>query len=61
MHDLTQILRLCLEGYFDPATAPSGLKELLANAGDAESFAELEDRLRSTLSRVAGLFNDIIA
>ncbi len=61
MHDLTQILRLCLEGHFDPATAPSGLKELLANAGDAESFAELEDRLRSTLSQVAGLFNDIIA
>jgi len=61
MHDLTQILRLCLEGHFNPATAPSGLKELLANAGDAESFAELEDRLRSTLSRVAGLFNDIIA
>ena len=59
--DLTQILRLCLEGRFDPATAPSGLKELLANAGDAESFAELEDRLRLTLVRVAGLFNDIIA
>jgi glutamate-ammonia-ligase adenylyltransferase len=61
VHDLTQILRLCLEGRFDPATAPSGLKELLANAGDAESFAELEDRLLLTLSRVAGLFNDIIA
>ena len=61
MHDLTQILRLCLEGRFDPATAPSGLKELLANAGDAESFAELEDRLRLTLAKVAGLFNDIIA
>ncbi len=61
MHDLTQILRLCLEGRFDPATAPSGLKELLANAGDAESFAGLEDRLRLTLARVAGLFNAIIA
>jgi glutamate-ammonia-ligase adenylyltransferase len=61
LHDLTQILRLCLEGPFDPATAPSGLKELLANAGDAASFAELEHRLRLTLVNVAGLFNEIIA
>ncbi len=61
LHDLTQILRLCLEGRFEPATAPSGLKELLANAGDAPSFAELEDRLRLTLLKVAGLFNEIIA
>ena len=61
LHDLTQILRLCLEGRFEPATAPSGLKELLANAGDAPSFAELEERLRLTLIKVAGLFNQIIA
>jgi glutamate-ammonia-ligase adenylyltransferase len=61
LHDLTQILRLCLEGRFEPATAPSGLKELLANAGDAPSFAELEERLRFTLIKVAGLFNQIIA
>jgi glutamate-ammonia-ligase adenylyltransferase len=61
LHDLTQILRLCLEGRFEPATAPSGLKELLANAGDAPSFAELEERLRLTLLKVAGLFNEIIA
>ena len=61
LHDLTQILRLCLEGRFEPATAPSGLKELLASAGDAPSFAELEERLRLTLIKVAGLFNQIIA
>ena len=61
LHDLTQILRLCLEGPFDPATAPSGLKELLANAGDTASFAELDQRLRRALGNVAGLFNEIIA
>jgi len=59
--DLTQILRLCLEGPFDPATSPSGIKELLANAGDAADFAELEQRLRLTLVNVARLFNEIIA
>lgn len=61
VHDLTQILRLCLEGPFDPATAPKGMKELLARAGDAESFSELEDRLRATLGAVARLFDEIIA
>ena len=44
LHDLTQIVRLCLEGRFDPATAPSGLKDLLARAGDAPSFPVLEAR-----------------
>ena len=53
LHDLTQILRLCIEGRFDPATAPSGLKELLARAGDAPSFAELEAELRQNLAAVS--------
>jgi glutamate-ammonia-ligase adenylyltransferase len=60
LHDLTQVLRLCLEGPFDPATAPSGLKELLARAGGAADFAELEGRLRASLADVAGLFDEII-
>ncbi|MDP1908818.1 MAG: bifunctional [glutamine synthetase] adenylyltransferase/[glutamine synthetase]-adenylyl-L-tyrosine phosphorylase, partial [Hyphomicrobium sp.] len=61
LHDLTQILRLCIEGRFDPATAPSGLKDLLARAGDAPSFAELEARLRENHAAVSRLFVEIIA
>jgi glutamate-ammonia-ligase adenylyltransferase len=61
LHDLTQVLRLCLEGRFDPASAPSGLKELLAAAGDTESFNELEDHLRDTLAAVARLYDVILA
>ncbi len=61
LHDLTQILRLCIEGRFDPATAPSGLKELLARAGDAPSFHELEGRLRENLTAVSRLFDEIVA
>jgi glutamate-ammonia-ligase adenylyltransferase len=61
VNDLTQILRLCLEGPFDPATAPRGLKELLVRAGDASSFSELETRLSETLARVAALFDEIVA
>src|SRR5262249_18559355 len=38
-HDLTQILRLCLSGPFDPKTAASGLLALLARAADLPDFA----------------------
>jgi glutamate-ammonia-ligase adenylyltransferase len=61
LHNLTQVVRLCLEDKFDPKTAPHELKELLARAGDAPSFAELENRLKETLVEVHGLFNEIIA
>jgi glutamate-ammonia-ligase adenylyltransferase len=61
LHSLTQILRLCLEGPFDPATAPGGLKDLLARAGDAPSFGVLEARLKSALAEVSVLFSRLIA
>jgi glutamate-ammonia-ligase adenylyltransferase len=60
LHNLTQVLRLCLEEDFDPATAPRGLKELLARAGDAPSFGGLEERLRTTLSEVYQAFERLI-
>ena len=61
VHNLTQILRLCLEGPFDPETAPKGLKEMLAHAGDEQSFAGLEVKLRQMLATVAELFPRIIS
>ena len=61
LHDLTQVVRLCVEGPFDPATAPKGLQELLARAGDAASFSALEARLREALESNAGLFRRLIA
>lgn len=60
VHNLTQVLRLCLEEPFDPATAPSGLKVLLARAGDAPDFATLERDLRETLARVEVQFSSLI-
>jgi glutamate-ammonia-ligase adenylyltransferase len=61
LHDLTQVVRLCLEEKFDPETAPHELEELLARAGDAQSFNELETLLKQTLVNVHGLFDEIIA
>ncbi len=60
IHNLTQILRLCLDGPFDPAAAPKGLKELLVRAGDAPTFQVLETQLRDTLATVTELFDVIV-
>jgi glutamate-ammonia-ligase adenylyltransferase len=60
VHNLTQVLRLCLEEAFDPSTAPSGLKTLLARAGDAPDFASLERDLRETLAGIALQFSELI-
>ena len=60
LHDLTQILRLCIDGKFVPDEAPVGLKEMLARAGGEPTFVILEQRLRQTLTEVAELFGEII-
>src|SRR5262249_44305244 len=61
IHNLTQVLRLCLEGSFDPETAPSGLKALLARAGDARDFASLEKTLKAVLADVTERFSQLIS
>lgn len=43
--DLAQVLRLALDAPFDPDAAPEPLRNLLARAGGADSFAALEARL----------------
>ncbi|MBN9264690.1 MAG: bifunctional [glutamine synthetase] adenylyltransferase/[glutamine synthetase]-adenylyl-L-tyrosine phosphorylase, partial [Hyphomicrobium sp.] len=61
VHNLTEVLRLCLDGPFDPSKAPDGLRELLSRAGDAPDFTRLEASLRTTLADVAGLFDEIVS
>jgi [glutamine synthetase] adenylyltransferase / [glutamine synthetase]-adenylyl-L-tyrosine phosphorylase len=60
-HDLTQILRLCLSGSFDPKTAGPGLLRLLARAAGVPDFATLEatvsdmqTKVRETFVRILG-------
>ena len=52
-HDLTQILRLCLSGPFDPNAAAPGLIGLLARAADVPDFATLDAFLAETQSQGA--------
>jgi glutamate-ammonia-ligase adenylyltransferase len=60
LHNLTQILRLTLEGPFNPASAPKGLKSLLVRAADAGSFEELEQKLKQALADIRGAFDRLI-
>jgi glutamate-ammonia-ligase adenylyltransferase len=58
--DVTQILRLCLAGPFDPKTAGPGLLRLLARAGDVPDFAALEATLIETQAKVRESFVRIL-
>src|SRR5690606_7532568 len=60
LHNLTQILRICSDGRFDRDSAPLGLKELLARAGDTPNFAILEEHLAVTLKAVDELFTQVV-
>ncbi|MGE5534147.1 MAG: bifunctional [glutamine synthetase] adenylyltransferase/[glutamine synthetase]-adenylyl-L-tyrosine phosphorylase [Acidobacteriota bacterium] len=59
-NDLTQILRLCLAGKFDPKTAGSGLLRLLARAADVPDFATLDATLIETQAQVRASFVRIL-
>jgi [glutamine synthetase] adenylyltransferase / [glutamine synthetase]-adenylyl-L-tyrosine phosphorylase len=59
-HDLTQILRLCLSGPFDPKSAGQGLLGLLARAADLPDFATLDAHVAETQTRVRKIFTKLL-
>jgi glutamate-ammonia-ligase adenylyltransferase len=59
-HDLTQILRLCLSGPFDPATASAGVLGLLARAADLPDFPALQAHVEETQRQVRECFVRIL-
>jgi glutamate-ammonia-ligase adenylyltransferase len=59
-HNLTQILRLCLPGPFDPKTAGAGLLGLLCRAADLPNFATLDAHVADTQQKVRASFNRIL-
>jgi [glutamine synthetase] adenylyltransferase / [glutamine synthetase]-adenylyl-L-tyrosine phosphorylase len=60
LHNLTQVLRLCLDGGFDPAKAPDGLERLLARVAEVPSFSVLDGYVRTTLDGVSDNFRRLI-
>jgi len=59
-HNLTQILRLCLRGPFDPKTAGAGLLGLLCRAADLPNFATLDAYVAETQQKVRASFTRIL-
>jgi glutamate-ammonia-ligase adenylyltransferase len=59
-HDLTQILRLCLPGAFDPKMASAGVLGLLARAADLPDFPALEAHVMETQRQVRECFVRIL-
>jgi glutamate-ammonia-ligase adenylyltransferase len=57
---LTQILRLCLSGPFDPKKAGPDLLRLLARAAEVPDFASVEATLTETQAKVREAFVRIL-
>jgi len=60
MNNLTQVLRLCLDGSFERQSALGGLKDLLCRAVEMPDFERLEGALRMTLDQVSHQFTDLV-
>jgi glutamate-ammonia-ligase adenylyltransferase len=59
-HDLTQVLRLCLPGPFDPKAASPSLVRLLARAADVPDLATLEAHVTETETKVRKCFTRLL-
>lgn len=54
--ELSQLIRLCIDGSFDPSNAPSGLIELVCRAGDCPDIRTLEAELKRLSKAVRKIF-----
>ena len=59
-HNLTQVLRICVEGALKAGEVTPSLKTLLGRAGNAPTFEILEAQLRESQANVYAAFNEIV-
>jgi glutamate-ammonia-ligase adenylyltransferase len=59
--ELSQLIRLCIDGLFDPREAPAGLIELVCRAGDCPDIRSLEGELRRLSKAVRRIFQTVAA
>jgi glutamate-ammonia-ligase adenylyltransferase len=59
--ELSQIIRLCVDGLFDPDKAPAGLIELVCRAGDCPDIRTLEGEVRRLSKAVRRIFQTVTA
>lgn len=54
--EISQIVRLCIDGAFDPKEAPAGLVDLVCRAGDCPDLRTLEGEIRRLSKAVRRIF-----
>ncbi|MCL6707561.1 bifunctional [glutamine synthetase] adenylyltransferase/[glutamine synthetase]-adenylyl-L-tyrosine phosphorylase [Pseudomonas sp. R2.Fl] len=54
--ELSQVIRLCIDGPFDPAAVPAGLADLVCRAGDCPDLKTLESEVRRLSKAVRKVF-----
>ncbi len=60
IHSLSQVMHIAVDGQFRPEEAGEGLKSLMSDMGEVESFSELEVRLNHAQTIVFNAFCDIV-
>lgn len=58
--ELSQIIRLCVDGPFEAKDAPAGLVERICRAGDCPDLATLEGEVKRLSGEVRGVFLKVV-
>jgi len=58
--EVSQLIRLCIDGTFDPKNTPSGLIELVCRAGDCPDIRTLEAELKRLSKAVRKIFQAMV-
>jgi glutamate-ammonia-ligase adenylyltransferase len=59
--ELSQIIRLCIDGPFDPKEAPAGLVERVCRAGDCPDIRTLEGEVKRLSKAVRAVFRKVVS
>ncbi|MCB5202845.1 bifunctional [glutamine synthetase] adenylyltransferase/[glutamine synthetase]-adenylyl-L-tyrosine phosphorylase [Neorhizobium sp. T786] len=59
--ELSQIIRLCIDGPFDPKEAPAGLVERVCRAGDCPDIRTLEGEVKRLSKAVRAIFRKTVS
>jgi glutamate-ammonia-ligase adenylyltransferase len=58
--ELSQLIRLCIDGAFDPKQAPAGLIDLVCRAGDCPDLRTLEGEIKRLSRAVRKVFLSVV-
>jgi glutamate-ammonia-ligase adenylyltransferase len=58
--ELSQLIRLCIDGPFDPKDAPAGLIDLVCRAGDCPDIKTLEGEMKQLSKTVRKVFQSVV-